>query len=127
MDPLSIAGLAFVVVVFWVPAAGIVTASVVGIRRGRRRMRDGTGSGKSVLLAAAALLVSMLLSAGGLFMLWGYAIGTGLGGYTPPLEAALFSVATLSPAPASFIAGAGALSWIVVAWIAWRRRKPDAS
>lgn len=99
LDPLTWAMLAFVAVVFWVPQAAVAAASLLGLRQSA----PPTGR-RPWILAGAGCAVSALGVAGGVLMLYGYVLGTSMGGYTSPAETAAFNVVTLSPIAVSTLA-----------------------
>ena len=113
MDPFDWILLAVDLLIFWVPLGGIVVASVLGFRGARRRGREGVAARRAPWLAGAALLVSLAGLAGGLLLLSMYAVGSGLGGYTPPAEELLLQIGMLTPAPLALLACAGSLAWLV--------------
>jgi hypothetical protein len=106
---------AFSFIVFWVPALGIVAMAIRGIRRSQRRE---PGARVPTLWApGVAFGLSLLGTLGGVFMVSLYAVGEGLGGYTPRAEAIVFNASMLSPIVVAGLAWLASSVWLVKAWL----------
>lgn len=120
IDPISIVGLVLVVALLWVPLGAVTVACVAGVVRARRRPPAPAGR-RPIVFGVLALAVALGGCAASAFMGYGYVLGTSLGGYTPPLEAALFTIATISPLLFAAAALPAAIAYLVTAI---RRRQP---
>jgi hypothetical protein len=105
------------VLLFWLPGIAVTAFSVRGVIHLIKPPLEGAPAKHPLLLPALALGLSIVGVVAACFVLAGYAIGTGQGGYTAPLENFLFNVTFLTPIFFAVPALLSSVAWLVTAFV----------